>query len=33
MGVKKKITEEDIKRFIDDIEYLKRFLGECYGID
>ena len=28
MGVKKKITEEDIKRLIDDMEYLKRLLGE-----
>lgn len=28
MGVKKKITKEDIKRFIEDLEYLKIFLGE-----
>lgn len=28
MRVKKKITKEDIKRFIEDLEYLKRFLGE-----
>ena len=28
MRVKKKITKEDIKRFIEDLEYLKIFLGE-----